>query len=199
VALTFDDGPSADTTPRFLDRLAELNLVATFFCVGSLVEANPDLIGELLRHGHQVEVHGHRHEHHFLRTPRWVRTDLDAAVDALKAAGADPEWFRPPFGQTTGATMVEACRHRLGLVLWSAWGREWAEPDAAAVATRVCRRLTAGTIVLLHDTDAYSPPGSCQRALDALEPIASDLDQKGLKAVTLAELAGSPRPPGSAL
>jgi hypothetical protein len=46
--------------------------------------------------------------------------------------------------------------------------------------------------VLLHDTDAYSPPGSCRRALDALGPIAEDLDQKGLKTVTLDQLTGSP-------
>ncbi|HSS10561.1 MAG TPA: polysaccharide deacetylase family protein [Acidimicrobiales bacterium] len=191
MALTFDDGPSPDTTPRLLDRLDQLGLVATFFCVGSLVEGNAELVGELLRRGHQVEVHGHRHEHHFLRTPGWVRADLDAALDALRAAGAKPKWFRPPFGQTTGATMLEARRHQLDLVLWSAWGREWAECDAASVAKRVCRHLTTGTIALLHDTDAYSPPGSCQRALDALGPIAENLDHKGLKAVTLDQLVGA--------
>jgi peptidoglycan/xylan/chitin deacetylase (PgdA/CDA1 family) len=191
AALTFDDGPSPETTPLVLDRLDELDLVATFFCLGSLVEVNPDLVGELLRRGHQVEVHGHRHEHHFLHTPWWVRADLDAAVDALTAAGASPRWFRPPFGQTTGGTMLAARHHRLGLALWSAWGREWAEPDAIAVARRVCRRLTAGTIVLLHDTDMYSASGSCRRVIDALGPIASYLDENGLKAVTLERLVGA--------
>jgi peptidoglycan/xylan/chitin deacetylase (PgdA/CDA1 family) len=188
VALTFDDGPDPETTPRLLERLSRLGLAATFFCVGSQVEANPDLVREILGRGHQVEVHGHRHKHHFVRTPWWVQHDLNAAVEALTGAGATPKWFRPPFGQTTGSTMVAARRHRLGLVLWSAWGREWAEPDAAAVARRVGRHLTAGTIVLLHDSDTYSPPGSCQRALDALGPIACGLDHRGLTAVTLDQL-----------
>jgi peptidoglycan/xylan/chitin deacetylase (PgdA/CDA1 family) len=191
VSLTFDDGPSPDTTPLVLDRLDELGLVATFFCLGSLVEVNPDLVGEVLRRGHQVEVHGHQHEHHFLHTPWWVSDDLDAAVDALTAAGAPPKWFRPPFGQTTGGTMLAARRHGLGLVLWSAWGREWAEPDAISVARRVCRQLTGGAIVLLHDTDSYSPPGSCRRAIEALRPIASYLDENGLNAVTLDQLVGA--------
>jgi len=191
VALTFDDGPHPETTPRVLDRLGELGLVATFFCVGSLVAAHPDLVGELRRRGHQVEVHGHRHVHHFARGARWVRDDLSSALDALGAAGVRPAWFRPPFGQVTGATMLEARRHRLRLVLWSAWGREWAEPDAAAVARRVNRRLEAGAIVLLHDSDAYSPPGSCRRAADALGPIAEDLSDKGLAAVTLDRLTGA--------
>jgi peptidoglycan/xylan/chitin deacetylase (PgdA/CDA1 family) len=158
VALTFDDGPQPDTTPRMLDRLDELGLVATFFCVGSRVAAHPDLVEEVRRRGHQVEVHGHRHAHHFVRTPRWVRGDLNSALDALGAVGVRPKWFRRPFGQVTGATLIEARRHRLRLVLWSAWGREWAEEDASGVARRVTRRLEPGAIVLLHDSDAFSPP-----------------------------------------
>ena len=63
--------------------------------------------------------------------------------------------------------------------------------EVMAVATRVCRHLTAGDIVLLHDTDRYSPPGSSRRALDALGPIASDLHQKALRAVTLEQLVGA--------
>ena len=134
VALTFDDGPDPRTTPDVLDRLDELSLVATFFCLGEQVARHPELVGEIRRRGHQVETHGFCHAHHFARTPRWVRADLDSAVDALEQVGIRPRWFRPPFGQTTGATMVEARRHGLRLVLWSAWGREWDEPDAVGVA-----------------------------------------------------------------
>jgi len=190
VALTFDDGPDPLTTPQLLDRLEELGLRATFFCVGSQVAAHPELVGEARRRGHQVETHGHRHEHHFLRTPRWVRGDLEASLDALRSAGVAPRWFRPPFGQATGATLLEARRHRLRPVLWSAWGREWTEPDAVAVARRVRAGLVEGAIVLLHDSDAFSPAGSCRRAFEALGPVADELQRRGLDAVTLDELAG---------
>lgn len=191
VALTFDDGPDPATTPRVLDRLDQLGLAATFFCLGTLVEAHPDLVRELRHRGHQVEAHGHRHDHHFVRTPRWVRTDLEASLEALASAGVRPGWFRPPYGQTTGATMLEARRHGLRLVLWSAWGREWDEPDGPAVARRVCRSLEGGAIVLLHDTDQLNPPGSCQRVLDALGPIAEELHRRGLEAVRLEDLTGT--------
>lgn len=190
VALTFDDGPDPEGTPAVMDRLDELGLKATFFCVGSNVESHPALVGELQRRGHQVETHGYRHDHHFVRSPRWVRADLEAAVAALAAVGVSPGWFRPPFGQTAGATMLEARRHGLRLVLWSAWGREWVDRDAASVAARVRRAVADGAIVLLHDSDAFSPPGSCRRALAALGPIADDLDQRGLQAVTLDQLTG---------
>jgi peptidoglycan/xylan/chitin deacetylase (PgdA/CDA1 family) len=193
VALTFDDGPHPGTTPLVLDRLDELGLVATFFCLGTMAARHPDLVAEVVRRGHQVESHGYRHDHHFLRTPGWVRSDLAAAVDTLGAAGVRPRWFRPPYGQATGATMVEAHRQGLGLVLWSAWGREWDEPDAAHVARRVIAGLDPGAIVLLHDTDDSSPPGSCRRAIGALGPVAEELQRRKWDAVTLDQLTASAR------
>jgi peptidoglycan/xylan/chitin deacetylase (PgdA/CDA1 family) len=190
VALTFDDGPHPATTPLVLDRLDELGLVASFFCLGSLVAANPSLVGEILGRGHTVEVHGYRHDHHFIRTPRWVLADLRSALDVLRGAGARPGWYRPPYGQTTGASMYAARRFGLRLVLWSAWGHEWDAPSSSAVADRVIGALDPGAIVLLHDTDVLNPSGSTQRVLEALGPIASELDRAGLKAMTLDQLVG---------
>jgi peptidoglycan/xylan/chitin deacetylase (PgdA/CDA1 family) len=196
VALTFDDGPSPVETPRLLDRLDELGVAATFFCVGSAARRHPDLVAEVSRRGHQVGVHGYRHEHHFARTPNWVRHDLETAVAVLADAGVRPRWFRPPFGQTPGATLWEAHRQHLELVLWSAWGREWAEADPAEVARRVTRRLSGGDIVLLHDSDRFSAPGTAQRARDALGPIAESLGRRQLRAVTLDALV-EPGPAGT--
>jgi peptidoglycan/xylan/chitin deacetylase (PgdA/CDA1 family) len=193
VALTFDDGPDPLTTPPLLDRLDQLSLRATFFCLGQQVVAHPAMVGEIRARGHQVETHGFRHEHHFVRSPRWVRADLDSAIDALEQVGIRPRWFRPPFGQTAGATMVEARRHHLRLVLWSAWGREWDEPDSYSVARRVRAGVGPGGIVLLHDADVNSPPGSSRRATEALGPIAEDLHRRGLAALTLDELVGPSR------
>jgi len=190
VALTFDDGPDPRTTPRVLDRLDQLSLPATFFCLGEQVVSHPALVSEILNRGHQVETHGFRHDHHFLRSPRWIRADLDSAIDALEQVGNPPRWFRPPFGQTTGATMIEARRHNLRLVLWSAWGREWDEPDSSGVARRVRAGVGPGGIVLLHDADVQSPPGSSRRAVEALGHIAEDLHRRGLVALTLDELVG---------
>ncbi|HVM66178.1 MAG TPA: polysaccharide deacetylase family protein [Acidimicrobiales bacterium] len=188
VALTFDDGPDPLTTPSMLDRLDELGLPATFFCLGEHAAAHPDLVAEALRRGHQVETHGYAHAHHFARPPWWVRGDLERALGAMALAGVRPRWFRPPYGQATGPTLLEARRHGLAPVLWSAWGREWDEPDAGAVARRVTSGLHPGAIVLLHDADVDSPPGSCRRTHDALGAIAEGIAARGLRAVTLDRL-----------
>jgi peptidoglycan-N-acetylglucosamine deacetylase len=190
IALTFDDGPNPESTPCVLDRLDELGLPATFFCVGELVEREPDLVRELRRRGHQVETHGYRHEHHLVRTPRWVAADLDSAGRAMAAVGLESRWYRPSYGQATGATLLAARRRGLRTVLWSAWGREWATPEPERVAARIIRDLVPGAIVLLHDNDAFGPAGMWRVGLAALDEVKAEIDRRGLVCQTLDELMG---------
>ena len=195
VALTFDDGPSPDTTPRTLDLLDELGMRATFFVLGSQARAHPDLVAEIVRRGHGVGSHGFSHEHHLLRSPRWIRRDLARAVEALDACGVRTRWFRPPYGQLTARTVLEARRQGMEVVLWSAFGHEWAEPDAEAVIAHLAPRLEPGAIVVLHDTEVDAPAGTARRTHGALEMLGPVLDGLGLPAVSLEELLSEPRPP----
>jgi len=188
VALTFDDGPDPQTTPLVLDRLDELGLRGTFFCLGSRMEQAPELVMETVDRGHEIGIHGHLHEHHLARTPRWIRDDLDAALEVAGDCGVLPRWYRPPFGQSSLGTMLAARGRGLELVHWSAWGREWEAVDANEVVGRVCASLEPGAIVLLHDSDDSSPPGTVDRVLDSLGPIADELAHRELEATTLSEL-----------
>jgi peptidoglycan/xylan/chitin deacetylase (PgdA/CDA1 family) len=188
VALTFDDGPDPTTTPTVLDALDRLDLAATFFCTGAHVARHPELVAEIAARGHAIGTHGFEHAHHLWRSPGWIARDLDAALHASSAAGVTPLWYRPPYGQASGPTLLAARRRGLRTVLWSGWGREWAAPDAAAVAARVRAALAPGAVVLLHDSDAFSPPGSVQRTLDALDTVAADLHARGLRTATLDEV-----------
>ncbi|HMD44540.1 MAG TPA: polysaccharide deacetylase family protein [Acidimicrobiales bacterium] len=192
VALTFDDGPSPEATPRVLDHLDALGLRATFFCLGSLAERQPDLLAEVARRGHQIETHGYRHEHHLARGPRWVERDLATAVGVMTDLGHRPTWYRPSYGQLTASTLVAARRHRVRTVLWSAWGREWTTTDPGQVAARIASRLAPGAIVMLHDNDAFGTPGMWKVGEAALDRVAEDLERRRLSAVTLDELVGAP-------
>lgn len=189
VALTFDDGPHPEGTPAVLDRLDELGLRATFFPLGSVTLDQTALLDEIVRRGHVVGTHGFHHEHHLLRSPGWVREDLERADATMTSAGHRPRWYRPAYGQATMATFAEARRRGWRTVLWSAWGREWATPDPGAVAARIARRLRPGTIVLLHDSDAFGPSGMWRVVRDALGPLAAELDRLQLGTATLDDLA----------
>lgn len=191
VALTFDDGPHPEGTPAVLDRLDTLGLPATFFVLGSAAAAYPELVAEIAARGHGLGIHGDRHEHHLLRSPRWIRRDLARASSTLAVLGHELRWYRPTYGQATLATFVEAARHGWETVLWSAWGREWATRDPAAVSDRVVRRLGPGAIVLLHDSDAFGPPGMWRTVVEALPAVAGELERTGLRAVPLEVVTGT--------
>ena len=62
VCLTFDDGPSVDSTPQILEILDRNNVKATFFVVG-FGEKKYDLVKQMVEDGHQIGYHGYTHEY----------------------------------------------------------------------------------------------------------------------------------------
>jgi peptidoglycan/xylan/chitin deacetylase (PgdA/CDA1 family) len=181
VALTFDDGPDVASTPLFLDRLASLGVYATFFVLGSQVQAHPEVAKRIVADGHEIALHGWAHRAHLLRAPWLVGRDLERAQHlVVQVTGAQPRFWRPPNGIVTGAGLLAA--HRLGLqpVLWTADGQDWsASATGASVAARIAGRLGAGGTVLLHDSDITSAPGSWRAALDAVPSVVGLCNERG--------------------
>jgi peptidoglycan-N-acetylglucosamine deacetylase len=189
VALTFDDGPDPASTPAFLDLLAARRLRATFFLLGSMVAKEPELAADICDAGHEVGVHGWAHRYTILRAPRAVRDDLARATDAVAAAcGAQPRFYRPPYGVLSTGALAAARAQRLTPVLWTCWGREWAAgATAGSVYATLAKDLAPGATVLLHDSDCTSPAGASAAALGALPLLLEDCAQRGLGVGPLAE------------
>jgi peptidoglycan-N-acetylglucosamine deacetylase len=189
IALTFDDGPDAASTPAFLTELDRLGWKATFFALGSMVRRNPSLAAEVVERGHEMGVHGDEHSNHLGRSPRWVMDDVERARDTIAAATATvPVWFRPPYGALSGGSLRAARALGLRTVLWTAWGRDWrAEATPSSVVADVSRDLGAGATVLLHDSDCTSAPQSWRSALGALDGLASTIAAQGLTVGSLGE------------
>ena len=180
LALTFDDGPAAASTPRFLDALDRAGVRATFFLVGSQLAANPALGREIAAAGHEVAVHGYQHRYLLGRPPHRVRDDLARARDLIaEVTGTVPTYFRPPYGVLTGDGAVIARRLGLRTVIWTSWGRDW---TAAATPQSVYRTLDirGGGTLLLHDADAFAAPGAWRATLGALPRILDRAAEQGL-------------------
>jgi peptidoglycan/xylan/chitin deacetylase (PgdA/CDA1 family) len=173
VALTFDDGPHVHGTPAVLDALDRAGARATFFLVGEQVERRPALAAEIGARGHEVALHGYRHRLHLRRTPHALRRDLERAAAVIEAAtGCSPACYRPPYGVFSLASLELVRRLSWQPMLWSRWGCDWrARATPAAIARRSTAGLCAGDVVLLHDADHYSAPGSWRRTVAALPAI----------------------------
>ncbi|MGC8465181.1 MAG: polysaccharide deacetylase family protein [Acidimicrobiales bacterium] len=173
LALTFDDGPDPLSTPLILKELDRLSITATFFMLGSMAEANPSVVHEVLSAGHEVAVHGNWHRNHLFRSARTIRYDIERAVGTIGAiCGTTPTYFRPPYGVATRPTLLTASQLALKPVLWGAWGRDWRRlATPTSVLHDVTKDLRPGTTILLHDADCTSYPGSFRATLGALRPL----------------------------
>ena len=182
VALTFDDGPHREGTPLVLDALRRADAKATFFLVGEQVERHPELVQAILADGHEVAVHCHRHRNLMRLPPRAVREDLERAAAVLSAAsGLDVRLYRPPYGILTGSAAAHARREGWQTVLWSRDGHDWARrATARSIATGAAAGLRGGEVLLLHDSDYYSAPGSWRRTVAALSLILDLVLEQGL-------------------
>ena len=191
VALTFDDGPHPEGTPAVLDALGDTK--ATFFMVGERVLAAPDVAREVAARGHIVAVHGHRHRNLLRLTPAAIARDLDEAHDAIAThTGVSPVLHRAPYGIYSWAALIEVRRRGWAPILWSRWGHDWrASATPLGVAEEVAGGLTAGDVLLLHDADDYSAPGSWRTTVAALPFVLEAIAAAGLRA----EAAPPPAPP----
>jgi peptidoglycan-N-acetylglucosamine deacetylase len=187
VALTFDDGPHPQGTPIVLEILREAKAQATFFLAGEQVERRPALAAEIVAAGHRVELHCHRHRNLLRLTVGQFVADVERGRAAIEdASGQAVADHRPPYGIYSAAAL-RACRRRgWRPVLWSKWGRDWrGRATARSIAHRATDRVGDGDIVLLHDADYYSAPGSWARTVAALPIILEELGSCGLKAISL--------------
>lgn len=187
VAITFDDGPHPQGTPRVLETLREAGATATFFLVGERVARRPSLAAEIVAAGHRAEVHCHRHRNQLRLGRATLLDDAERASSAIEAAtGRAVRDYRPPYGIFSGAGLRAVRRRGWRPVLWSSWGRDW---RGAATPTSIARDATAdasaGDILLLHDSDYYSARGSWARTAAALPRILEELEGRGLSAVSL--------------
>lgn len=189
VALTFDDGPDPVSTPVILDTLDAFGWRATFFCLGEQARRAPHLIRELVDRGHEIGVHGESHRSHLVRPSPAVRRDVRAARAVLEELSGRPvEWFRPPYGGVSAASIVAARRTGLRMVLWTTWGLDWkAGATGATVAGNVRRTFVPGATVLLHDSDVTSTPDSWKATVDALPLLAGEWHQRGYEVGPLGE------------
>ena len=152
AALTFDDGPHPEYTPRLLEILAAHGAKATFFVVGEAVAAQPRLARRMVDEGHALANHTFSHR----SLPTLARAErleqLRRCAEALAPYGGDHRLLRPPYGDQDWATRLDALRLGYRVVTWTYAVQDWEVHEADFFEQTIAEKLRPGSIVLLHDT-----------------------------------------------
>jgi len=182
IAITFDDGPNKEFTPKVLDLLKKYNAKATFFLIGNQIEKNQEIVSEILRGGHSIGNHTFSHTNNFgfLKTDK-VISDLKkntALVERLFQVKMN--LFRPAFGVTNPRIRKAVKKLNLQVFGWSVRSLDTTKDSKDKILARITKTLKKGDVVLLHDTS--------QKSVEVLEQFLVFLEKKKLQSVTIDQL-----------
>lgn len=187
VAVTIDDGPDPDTTPRVLDLLDAAGAKASFFCIGWRARENPALCREIVRRGHSVENHGDAHSWAFsLYGYGRLKADIAAAQATLSdITGQAPRFFRATAGLRNPILDPVLSQLDLRLSAWTRRAFDTRTSDAALVHVRLVHGLGPGDILLLHDGHGARGADGDPVILAALPRLLGTLKEHKLTTATL--------------
>lgn len=178
VALTFDDGPDPQYTPRVLDVLKEHNIKACFFCIGSKIKGNEDLLERIKREGHIVGNHSYSHLFSFpLHTSEWIKRDLQMCDFELESN--EFRLFRPPFGVTNPMIASAVKQMEYTTIGWNIRSLDTCR-SKERVIKRIKKRLKDGSAILLHDRLPQSE--------EILREVIELINQENFRTVRIDEL-----------
>jgi len=188
VALTFDDGPTPDLTPRLLDILREQGVKATLFVIGKRAAGHPELIKRAAAEGHEIGNHTWTHQNIPQLTREEALAEIQQTTDILaQILGRKPALYRPPYLATTDE-LNRWVRDELGMKVISANvdSKDWRDRNADMARDAVLAQAAPGAIILCHETQPTT--------LDALPEIIRGLKAKGYEFVTVSELLAPANP-----
>jgi peptidoglycan/xylan/chitin deacetylase (PgdA/CDA1 family) len=183
IALTFDDGPTAEGVGWASGVLRHYGAHGTFFLIGGAVEGKEGLVRRLLADGHEVGNHSYSHVRMVLHRSAFYDNEIARTDALLRAAGVPaPTLFRPPYGKKLTGLPRALDRRHYRMILWDVEDPPGAR-NARDYADRVLREVRPGSIVLMHVM--YK---SNRTAREALPLIVLGLSARGYRLVTVSEL-----------
>jgi len=162
LILTYDDGPSAELTPRIQGLIEQHGARGTFLCMGRKATEHGGLIAELVRRGHEVGSHSEHHRHGWRCFPMLDLADAVRGDRSVRRFGGEG-LYRPPFGKLTFLTMAWALLTGRPIVWWTINARDTRQDGMGEEEIASAVRDNGGGVVLMHDF-YESKAGDDQRA-----------------------------------
>jgi peptidoglycan-N-acetylglucosamine deacetylase len=188
IAMTFDDGPHSENTPRLLDLLKQRKIKVTFFIRGQFAALYPDIMKRMAAEGHEIGNHAWSHPYLQTMDEDGVAEELEKTHEIIvQLTGVTPKIMRPPYGFFTRNQIFWAS-HKVGYkcILWSVDPTDWAVFNATHVKSQILAHIVPGSIILSHDVH--------NTTVDAMPETLDALAAKGFQFVTVSDLVAMDQP-----
>lgn len=149
AALTFDDGPHPEFTPRLLEILEKHKALATFFMLGKNARRYPELVKRVAQAGHVIGNHSWDHPSFPLITSRQRRSQMRACAKSIAPYGQ--KLFRSPYGHLSLISRFDTLLLGYQPIAWNLSARDWLNHDAKWMVNRIVDQIQPGSIILFHD------------------------------------------------
>jgi peptidoglycan-N-acetylglucosamine deacetylase len=182
IALTFDDGPTKNVD-QLLPLLDQYKAKATFFLIGQDIEKHPEEAEKLVEAGHQIGNHTYSHKRMVLKSPSFIKEEIEKTDELIRKAGYKGEIdFRPPYGKKLIGLPYYLNKHNRETIMWTL------EPEtyytsAEDKVINVVENIQPGSIILLHPM--YDQTDD---TIQVIEEILRELTNDGYTFVTMDEL-----------
>ena len=182
VAITFDDGPNPEYTPKVLALLEKHNAKATFFCIGKNIEMHPEIFKSIVEQGHTIGNHTFSHSTNFgfFSTKEVVEELLLTNKIIKQQTGLEAQLYRPTFGVTNPRIKRAIKITKLQPIGWNKRSLDTRNITEKRILNRVTKNLKKGDIILLHDTS--------EKTIVVLEQLLLFLQQQKITSVTIDKL-----------
>jgi cellulose synthase/poly-beta-1,6-N-acetylglucosamine synthase-like glycosyltransferase/peptidoglycan/xylan/chitin deacetylase (PgdA/CDA1 family)/spore germination protein YaaH len=197
IALTFDDGPNPDYTPKILDILKAKKCPATFFVIGGNIQNNIPLLRREYKEGHEIGNHTYTHPDLDLTSDNRERIELRSTRLLIESIlGHSTLLFRAPSlndAEPTNLTQIRglAIAHNEGFISVTSFidTNDWEEDVTGdSIMARAVKRIHDGNIMLMHDAG-----GIRSETVETLPRIIDYYRAHGYEFVTVSALMGKTR------
>ena len=152
AAITFDDGPTPEYTPRILDALDREGLTATFNVMGWNGVHHPGVLRDVVAAGHEIGNHTWDHRDLTTLTQRETRDELARCKDEIESLLGQPfTSFRPPRGELTGYALLVAAELGYDTFIWSVTRGPGDKKEVGEIEDYMGQTVGAGDVLGLHD------------------------------------------------
>lgn len=182
IALTFDDGPHPNFTPKVLDILKKHNVKASFFLIGKNIKQYPHLAERIVDEGHTIGNHSFTHSQtiDFNSKNAWLKELNETDLEIVKIISKKPKFFRPPYGVTTPHLAGALKKSGKTTIGWSQRTFDTMSINPLKINEKILKNLKSGDIILLHD--------SHENIVPMLEQLLPEIERKNLSFATVNEL-----------